>query len=96
MHLTQEALNGKNVFILFSCRCRVESVLIMCYFFIIGGTYAMPPDNDVFTGNNPVFLLVNLALRAYDISGAILKTASLNAFSGNPEGASFHRSGVSL
>ena len=32
----------------------------------------------------------------HDISGAILKTVSLNAFSGNPEGALFHRSGVSL
>jgi hypothetical protein len=32
-------------------------------FFIIGGTYAMPPDNDVCTGNNPVFLLLNSLLQ---------------------------------
>jgi len=49
----------------------------------------MPPDNTMCAGNDQVVLVVNVAMRAYSTTGAILKTVSLNTLFGNTLGSFF-------
>lgn len=62
--------------------------IIMC-FSTTAGSYSMPPDNTMCAGNNQVVLVVNVAMRAYSTTGAILRTVSLNTLFGNTLGSFF-------